>query len=110
VTSYLWTAIPGDGAVFSNPTGEDTTVTITKTTDNPSVVYVRLAVNDGVNDPVADIAVIDVYDDACKATRIGLGIKGEYDLNGNCVTDLADFAAAALTWLNDNSLTAPVIK
>jgi hypothetical protein len=71
---------------------------------------VRLTVNDGVNDPVADIAVIDVYDDACKATRIGLGITGKYDLSENCVTDLADLAGVAFTWLNDNSLTVPVIK
>jgi len=110
VTSYSWTAIPPDGVVFSNPTGQDTNVTITKTTDNPSTVRMRLDVNDGVNDPVSDVIAIDVYDDACKATRLGLGIEGKYDLNGNCITDMADLATAISTWLNDNSLTVPVIK
>jgi hypothetical protein len=110
VASYSWTAIPPDGVSFSNPAGEDTTVTITKTTDNPSTVRMRLDVNDGVNDPVSDVIASDVYDDACKATRLGLGIEGKYDLNGNCITDMADLATAISTWLNDNSLTVPVIK
>jgi hypothetical protein len=59
---------------------------------------------------VTDSVTIDVYDDACKATRLGLGIQGKYDLSGNCITDLPDLALIAAKWLDDKGLTAPVPK
>jgi len=110
VDSYLWTAIPADGVLFSNPTGEDTTVTITKDAGDMAAVMVRLAVDNGVDDPVVDSVRIEVYDNACLATRDGLGIKNEYDLSGNCIVDIGDVVIMATMWLEDNSLTEPAIK
>jgi len=74
VVSYAWSAIPDDGVVFSDETVEDPNVTITKGPGDMASVFVRLTVDDGVNSPVSDTIVIDVYDDACKATRLGQGI------------------------------------
>ena len=110
VVSYSWTAIPSDGVVFSNPTSEDTTVTITKDAGDMAAVMVRLTVDNGVDDPVTDSVRIEVYDNACLATRDGLGIINEYDLSGNCIVDIGDVVIMASKWLEDNSLTDPVIK
>ena len=110
VTSYSWSAEPADGIVFDSNTIEDPTVTITKATDNPSTVRLRLTVNDGVNEPVTDSIFIDVYDDACKATRLGMGIMNKSDLDGNCITGLEELTMAAMNWLKDNSLTEPITK
>jgi len=111
--TYLWTAAPDDGVVFDpNEFVEAPAVTITKATDNPSIVTLRLAVNNegGVNPPVPDTMTIDVYDDACAAARLGAGLTHEIDLDGNCIINFADFALMATTWLDDSSLTAPVPK
>jgi len=111
--TYLWTAAPDDGVVFDpNEFVEAPAVTITKATDNPSIVTLRLAVNNegSVNPPVPDTMTIDVYDDACAAARWGVGLTHEIDLDGNCIINFADFALMATTWLDDSSLTAPVPK
>jgi hypothetical protein len=72
-------------------------------------VELTLAVGDGANDPLEDTMTIDVYDDACKAA-IGAGLDPiePTDLDGNCITNLADFAVLALDWLDDYALTEPV--
>jgi len=110
VESYTWSANPPDGVVFDpGPSVEDPIVTITKSTDNPSSVVLKLVVEDGVNPPVAKTMIIDVYDDACQAA-IGKGIGTGADIDGNCVVNFADFALMATKWLNDTGLTGPIPK
>jgi len=120
--TYLWTAAPDDGVVFDpnvNPADPNTSideepnVTITKATDNPSIVELTLAVNNEGKLPeeaVKDTMTIDVYDDACAAARLGAGLTHEIDLDGNCIINFGDFALMATTWLDDTSLTGPVPK
>ena len=112
--TYAWTADPVAGVVFNPPAAnvEAPTVTITKATDNPSTVTLTLAVHDGIHPTVQDTMTIDVYDDACLAARIGLGLAADNptDLDGNCITDLKDLAEMLAKWLDDHALTAPVPK
>lgn len=111
VTSYSWTASPADGVLFSATDVEDPTVTITKATDNPSTVTLTLTVEDGENPPVANSLTVDVYDDACKATVAkGLNADNPTDLNGDCVTNLGDFAEMAAKWLAGEILAGPQHK
>ena len=112
--TYLWTAEPDDGVVFSNAGALAPTVTITKATDNPSVVTLTLEVNNEgrLEPPVTNSMKIDVYDDACQAA-IDLGqtvVFDPTDFNEDCVTNFEDFAAMAVTWLDDYMLTEPVTK
>ena len=72
-----------------------------------------LAVNDEGNPtPVTDSMTIDVYDDACKAARIGIVLAEYYpaDFDGNCITDIEDLAVITAKWLNNTGLTEPVAK
>jgi hypothetical protein len=76
-------------------------------------VELTLAVNDELNTtPVTDTMEIDVYEDACSASRLALGLAADNiaDIDSNCITDLEDFVEMALTWLVDYTLTAPVEK
>jgi alpha-tubulin suppressor-like RCC1 family protein len=113
--TYAWSADPDAGVVFDpNEFVEDPTVTITKETDNPSTVTLTLAVNNvgsGKSD-VEDNMEINVYDDACQAARIGkdLAADNPTDVDGNCITNLKDFAVMAAKWLVDHALTVPVPK
>ncbi len=113
VVSYAWSADPNDGVVFDPPSADvnDPNVTITKDTDNPSTVKLRLTVNDGINPPVTDSIRIDVYDDACKAAiGKGLAVDNPGDFDENCITGFGDLAMMAAKWLNDTGLTGPVLK
>jgi len=104
-TNFAWSADPDAGVVFSNPNVEAPTVTITKVTDNPSVVTLRVVVDDEYEDTMT----IDVYDDACKAT-IGAGLAADNptDFDENCITGFGDIAEMAKKWLIDNALTEAV--
>jgi len=113
--TYLWTADPADGVVFDPSADvEAPVVTITKETDNPSVVTLTLAVNNEGNPPeeaVTDTMKIDVYDDACiAAVTLGLAELDPSDFDGDCITNFSDFAVLAATWLDDYTLTEPVPK
>ena len=112
VQSYLWEAFPDAGVTvdISDNSIANPTVTITKPAGEMVEVLLRVAVEDGVEDPVYSFLRIYVYDDACKATRQGLGITDRLDLDADCVIDLIDFAIAAGTWLEDGTLDEPVIK
>ncbi len=113
--TYLWTAEPADGVEF-DPSAEveAPVVTITKATENPSVVTLTLAVNNEGNPPedaVIDDMTIDLYDDACiAALDLGLTELDPSDIDGDCTTDLVDFARLAARWLDDYTLTEPVPK
>ena len=122
VTSYTWSAISSDptmAVTFDPPVNpadpnmsnvEDPTVTITKGPGDASDVLLNRKVEDGVNPPVIDVVRIEVHDDACKATRLGLGQVDPIDLVEDCIINLDDMAALVTTWLDDNSLTTPVTK
>ncbi|MCF7956332.1 MAG: sialate O-acetylesterase [Phycisphaerae bacterium] len=113
--TYEWTADPDTGVVFSDDQAPAPSVTITAATDNPTVVTLTLAVNDSgsTEPPVADFVKIKLYDDSCKAARLGLSLADENltDISGDdCVTNLKDFAELAFTWLNTTSLPQPQTK
>ena len=109
--SYAWSAELPDGVEFSDPAALAPTVTITKATDNPSVVTLTLAVTLEGKDPVTDTMTIDVYDDACLAAiDLGLAVIDPTDLDENCITNFEDIAVMATTWLVDYTLTEPVAK
>jgi hypothetical protein len=116
--TYLWTASPdgiGDpnlDVAITDADQEDASVTITKTaTGDATVVTMTLAVTLPGKDPVKDSMTIDVYDDACLAALdLGLAVIDPTDLDENCITNFADFAVLAATWLDDYALTGPVAK
>lgn len=113
--TYQWTADPNTQVVFSDDQALAPTVAISGATGNPTVVTLTLAVNDSgsTEPPVTSSLKIHVYDDACKATRMGLGLADDNPtdfVGDDCITNLEDFAVLALTWLNDNRLPAPQIK
>ena len=109
--SYLWTADPADGVVFSATDIEAPTVTITKATANPSTVTLTLAVTRPGSVAITDTMTIDVYDTACiAAISTGTLEVNATDFDENCITDLKDYAVLAATWLVDYELTAPVAK
>jgi hypothetical protein len=110
--TYAWSADPGDGVVFSDPTALAPTVTITKAAAGDAVtVTLTLTVKGGLNPLEGDTMTIDVYDDACKAA-IGKGLAADNpaDLDGNCITGFGDLAVMATRWLNDTGLTGPIPK
>jgi hypothetical protein len=119
--SYAWTASPSDGVVFTPNDGGDgsassalaPSVTITKAanTGNATVVTLSLAVTLEGEGPILDTMTIDVYDDACLAAKAtgSVGLDPT-DFDANCITNLADFAEMALTWLVDYTLTEPIPK
>jgi hypothetical protein len=51
-----------------------------------------------------------VYDYACQAARIALGLADVADLGNNCITDIRDFAILAADWLVDYALTESAEK
>jgi len=123
VASYEWIALNPDPShitvvldpavneldpstsVVANPT-----ITITKPAGEALEITLMLKVDDGINKTVIDTINIEVYDDACKATRFGLGITSIADISGNCVLNLEDIAAIAETWLKFTGLSAPIAK
>lgn len=108
--SWAWSADPETGVVFSATDVESPTVTITKTTDNPSAVTLTLTTNDGTG-PEQDSLTVDVYDTACQATiSTGLAAENPTDFDMNCVTNLADLAIMAARWLQEHELSEPVAK
>ncbi len=109
--TYHWTAEPDTGVSFSATDVEAPTVTITKATDNPSIVTLTLAVyGEGKPMPVEDTLTIDVYNDTCLAS-LAAGIPlDEMDLDGNCVINLEESAKMAETWLVDYEIEDPAPK
>jgi hypothetical protein len=111
--THEWSADPADGVIFSDPSVENPTVTITKAaTGEALTVKLTLAVHDEIHPMVQDTMTITVYDDACLATRFGFGLAANHptDIDGNCTIDSRDFAVMATKWLNNTGLTEPVIK
>jgi hypothetical protein len=119
--TYAWTAdnLPAGVTVEFDPVDPVAandpapTVTITKDSGDPVTVTLTLAVNNidsGKIDKVAAV-MIDVYDDACLAAEgAGTLVLDPTDLDGNCITNLKDFAELALDWLADYAIEGPVAK
>jgi hypothetical protein len=109
--AYEWTAEGGASVVVFDPNEFvlAPTVTITAIGD-PNVVTLTLAVTLQGKNPVTDTAVIDVYDDACKAA-IGTDVEfAVTDFNGNCITGLGDFAEMSKAWFVEYQLEEPAVK
>jgi hypothetical protein len=108
-----WSADPEDCVEFSYPNALAPMVTITKSTGNPSIVTLTLAVNNEgrVEPPVTDTMTIEVYDDSCLAAKaVGPVELDPTDIDGDCITAFEDFALMAITWFDDYSLKEPVPK
>jgi len=114
VSSYAWSANPDTGVLFDFDNIEDPTVTITKAaTDNPYIVTLILTIVDSEDNTVVGTTTINVYDDQCKAARMGMDLAADHptDLAGDdCITNLKDLAELALSWLNTTRLSQPQIK
>ena len=113
--TYQWTAEPNTGVEFSDDQALDPAVTMTGPTGNPTVVTLTLSVNDSgrAEPPVRDTAQIHVYDDNCKAARLGFSLAGIHpsDIAGeDCVTNLEDITRLASSWQYYTGLTEPQIK
>lgn len=112
--TYSWSADSVDGVVFSATNVEAPTVTINKTTENPSVLTLTLSVNNVDRAPDQarqDTVTIDVYDDHCMATKsVNPEMLDSSDLNEDCITDLQDIIVMAQTWLDDYTATGPIVK
>jgi hypothetical protein len=107
--NYLWTA-DKPGASFDDDSVVDTNVTITGLVGDPNTVTLTFAATDDKG-PVTDTMTIDVYSDACAATRLAAGLRPATDIAGDgCITDLKDLALALAAWLDDTQLTTPVAK
>lgn len=104
---YAWNADPNTGVVFSATDIEDPTVTINKVIGDANTVTLTLSVHDAANPtPIKDTVNIDVYDNLCQAGRIGnwMLIDNPTDCDGDCITNLKDFAIMAEFWLTGNEL------
>jgi len=120
VLNYAWTANPADGVVFTPNDGGDgstssvmaPTVTITKPAGQMEIFTLAMTIGDGVDLPVRETMDIKVYDDSCKAARVGmsLDVSNPTDLTGDCITNLEDIAKIALEWLVDNGMASPMRK
>lgn len=111
--TYKWTAIPDSGVVFSNDAIAAPTVTITKPVGDSTTVALMLEVNNSgrTEAGVKNAVKFDVYDTPCKAAiGQGLAANNPTDLDGDCVTDFADFAKLALKWLSGEVLPAALRK
>jgi hypothetical protein len=118
--NFAWTADPTAGVVFTPNDGGDgstssveaPTVTITKPAGDMEIFKLELTISDGVDLLVRDSMTIEVYDDTCKAARLGMSLAEDNptDLDGDCVTGIEDVAAVALKWLNDEGLASPQHK
>ena len=85
-------------------------VKLTAESPTPDLYTVTLTLV--VNDENKDTLTIDVYDDACKAARIGMDLAADNagDFDGNCITDPNDLAELATKWLTGYTLPEPAIK
>lgn len=114
--TYQWTANPADGAVIAGADQPNASVTITKAepTGDLAVVRITLSVNNEgrTGSPITSLIKIDVYDDACVAAK-SLGVEldeTDIDGDGDCITNLADFALMAVAWFDNYASTGPVAK
>jgi len=112
--TFEWSAYPVDGVVLTpNANVEAPNVTITKTTDNPSIVTLTLAVNNegsGKYD-VIDTMTIDVYDDGCKAANADGALEYDSsDFNRDCITNFEDVVEMVAAWLLDYTATEAIVK
>ncbi len=109
--NYLWTADPAADVVIANETTLTPTFEHTgSTTGEPTTVTLTFAATDAKG-TATDTMTIDVYSDACAASRLGGGLSADTDIAGdNCTTGLEDLALALAAWLDDTQLTTPIAK
>jgi len=104
---FLWEA-DDPNAVFSpSATDEDPTVTV----DYASGLFnVTVTVGDGTY-PDADSASVelDCRQDACAASRLGLGLDIGADIDEDCAVGLPDIVLLAAKWVSEYAAPAPFI-
>ena len=102
-STITWSADPAESATITDGDTLTPDVTVDNYTGGEfSTIEMRLDI-----DGKYDLMKIDVYDDACLAA-IAAGKKADNptDIAGDdCLTNLADFAALAKTWLANKGLT-----
>jgi hypothetical protein len=116
-TTYVWSidqASLGDTNLDVKLVDDDTedeyaSVKIAKLvpTGNETIVTMTLTVTVSGKGPVKDTMTIDVYDNACDAAG---PVDHKTDFNGDCKTNLIDFAMMAAMWLDGYELTGPAVK
>jgi hypothetical protein len=103
--TYLWTVDPTTGVTIASDTSQVTTATITAVGPATGPYTFTLTATDGTG-PVADTMTATVYDTPCEAVYADpAGIATQYpdghgDIDGDCDTDIEDFALFAATWLD----------
>ena len=67
----------------------------------------KLSVTDSFGGIAESVAEVVFYDNACDAKKASPSgwVANYYDVNGDCVVDILDFANIAIEWLNDNSMS-----
>lgn len=120
--TYLWTADAASVADsdlvidISDPAAANPTVTITDNKADRGMVTVTLTVvvsdeyNAGNENPASGSLTIDIYDDACHMAHDGEGKSAQTDFNGDCITNLEDFAKMVAAWLDDYKSSGPLPK
>ena len=104
----------GSDAVLTPTTSDNQFPTATLSTTMEGVYKVKLAITDAGNvgggpTTVEAIAEVQVYADSCaaqKAEESSAWVQNPFDLDGNCLVDLLDFAEVAKEWLDDSGLDA----
>ena len=114
--NYFWSADPNEGVVFNpNEFVKDPTITITKTSEVPSVVVVTLRVRAEGRESISfrNKMKIDMYSDACQATYVVMKKPTDIRIKPNataCKTTIHDLRYMASTWLDDITLTLPIAR
>lgn len=76
--------------------------------ENP--VTITVTVKDGPNPAESKTLELWIYADACQAAAEGLELYNDHDIDNNCEINSVDFASFVEAWLDDYSLTAPILE
>ena len=102
---------PNTVVTINSPTTEDTTVSLVGDVATTGYYQFEITVDDGFNAPVSDQVVVVVYP-TCAEAAAGDPLDGWSsvgDIDGDCKSNLTDFALFAAAWLdcNSNRVTCP---
>lgn len=82
----------------------------TVSVDYVTEVTLTFSVKDALNPAVTDDVVIEVWNDACEAARLGAGIAYDGDFNNDCIVNIVDLAEEiAAKWLLSFELKEPKV-
>ncbi len=93
---------PTSKVSFANDSDPLTAVTISEV----GTYILTLTATDDNGTPISDSMRIQVYSDACAATKTtGEWVANYYDRNEDCIVNMEDFVVFALEWLNSTALS-----